>query len=87
MTWGEKSEGKIGTLRLLACLVAQSCLTLCDPVHFGQEGSSVHGIFLGKSTTGVGLPFPPPGDLPDPVIEPVSPVSPVLVLEGGFFTP
>ena len=30
------------------------------------------------------LPFPPPGDLPDPGIEPVSPVSPVLA--GGFFT-
>ena len=31
-----------------------------------------------------GLPFPPPGDLPDPGIEPVSPVSPALA--GGFFT-
>ena len=28
-----------------------------------------------------GLPFPPPGDLPDPEIEPVSPA-----LAGGFFT-
>ena len=31
-----------------------------------------------------GLPFPPPGDLPDPGMEPVSPVSPALA--GGFFT-
>ena len=31
-----------------------------------------------------GLPFPPPGDLPDPGIEPVSPASPALT--GGFFT-
>ena len=30
------------------------------------------------------LPFPPPGGLPDPGIEPVSPESPVLA--GGFFT-
>ena len=30
------------------------------------------------------LPFPPPGDLPDSGIEPVSLVSPVLA--GGFFT-
>ena len=30
-----------------------------------------------------GLPFPPPGDLPDPGIEPESSVSPALV---GFFT-
>ena len=28
-----------------------------------------------------GLPYPPPGDLPDPGIEPVSPA-----LAGGFFT-
>ena len=28
-----------------------------------------------------GLPFPSPGDLPDPGIEPIS-----LVLVGGFFT-
>ena len=31
-----------------------------------------------------GLPFPPPGDLPDPGIEPVFPVSPAVT--GGFFT-
>ena len=31
-----------------------------------------------------GLPFPPPGDLPDPGIESRSPVSPALA--GGFFT-
>ena len=30
-----------------------------------------------------GLPFPPPGDLPDPGIELGSPVSPLLT--GGFF--
>ena len=31
-----------------------------------------------------GLPYPPPGDLPDPGIEPVSLMSPALA--GGFFT-
>ena len=31
-----------------------------------------------------GLLCPPPGDLPDPGIEPMSPVSPALA--GGFFT-
>ena len=31
-----------------------------------------------------GLPFSPPGDLPDPGIEPVSLMSPALA--GGFFT-
>ena len=31
-----------------------------------------------------GLTFPPPGDLPNPGIEPASPVSPAVA--GGFFT-
>ena len=37
----------------------------------------------GKNT-GEWLPFPSPGDLPDPGIEPVSLTSPALA--GGFFT-
>ena len=32
----------------------------------------------------IGVPFPPPGDLPDPGTEPVSLMSPALA--GGFFT-
>ena len=31
-----------------------------------------------------GLPFPPPGDLPDPGTEHTTPVAPALT--GGFFT-
>ena len=31
-----------------------------------------------------GLPFPPPGDLPDPVIEPAFPASPALA--GSDYT-
>ena len=27
------------------CLIAQSCLTLCDPMDSSLPGSSVHGIF------------------------------------------
>ena len=38
--------------------VAQSCLTLCDPIDYSLPGSSVHGIFPGKST-GVGCHFLP----------------------------
>ena len=42
---------------------------------------SVCGIYFpGKN----GLPFPLPGDLPDPGIEPASLVSPALA--GGFFS-
>ena len=54
---------------LLCC--AQSRLTLCDPMNCSPPGSSVHGIFLSKNTRVV--PFPPPGDRPDPEIEPRSP--------------
>ena len=45
-------------------------------------GSSVHGILQARILSR--LPFPPPGDLPDPGIEPTSLISPVLT--GGFFT-
>ena len=45
-----------------------------------------HGLYMGFSREEYqgGLPFPPLGDLPDPGIEPASPVSPALA--GGFFT-
>ena len=36
-----------------ACLVAQSCLTLCNPMDCSLPGSSVHGDSPGR-TTGVG---------------------------------
>ena len=59
-----------------------SCPTLCDPVDCSPPGSSVQGIAPAEYWSG--LPFPPPGDLPDPGIEPMSLAS--LVLAGGFFT-
>ena len=37
----------------VVCLVAQSGLTLCDPMDYSLPGSSVHGDSLGKNT-GVG---------------------------------
>ena len=37
------------------CLVAQLCLTLCDPMECSPPGSSVHGDSPGKNT-GVGCP-------------------------------
>ena len=52
--------------------VAQSCLTLCDPMDYSLPGSSVHGILRQEYWSG--LPFPSPGDLPNPGIEPGSPV-------------
>ena len=53
----------------LLCLVAQSCLTLCDPMDCSPPGSSIHGDSPGKDT-GVGCPallqgiFPTQGSNP-----------------------
>ena len=33
---------------LIGCLVAQSCLTPCDPMDCSPPGSSVHGIFQAR---------------------------------------
>ena len=52
-------------------LVAQSCLILCDPVNYNLPGSFVHGISRHEYLSG--LPFPSPGDLPNPGIKPQSP--------------
>ena len=46
-------------------------------------GSSVHGILQPRILES-GWPFPPPGDLPDPGMEPVSLMSPAWA--GGFLT-
>ena len=51
--------------------VAQSCPTLYDPMDCSLPGSSVHGFPRQKYWSG--LPFPSPGDLPDPGIKPGSP--------------
>ena len=51
--------------------VVQSCPTLCDPTDDSPPGSSLRRISHGEYWSG--LPFPSPGDLPDPEIEPRSP--------------
>jgi len=43
---------------------------MCDPMDCSLPGSSVHRFFRQKYRSG--LPCPPPGDLPDPGIKPVS---------------
>ena len=53
------------------CLVAQSCLTLCNPMHYSPPGSSVHGIIQARVLEWVAISFF--RDLPDPGIEPGSP--------------
>ena len=52
--------------------VAQSCPTLCDPMDCGPHQASPSMEFS-RHEYWSGLPFPSPGDLPDPGIEPGSP--------------
>ena len=67
-------------LLLCCCLVAKSC-----PIFFDLMDSIAHHapLSLGfpRQEYWSALPFPSPGDLPDPGIESISPV-----LAGGFFT-
>ena len=51
--------------------VTQLCPTLCDPMDYSLPGSSIRGF--SRQEYWSGLPFPSPGDLPDPGIEPRSP--------------
>ena len=67
---------------LCCCLAAKSYLTLCDPMDCSPPGSSVHGILQARVLEWV---FLSPGDLPDPGMEPVSILSPVLAGRLFFF--
>ena len=60
----------------------QLCPTLFDPMDHSLPGSSVQGILQAKYWSG--LPSPPPGDPPNPGIEPISLMPHVLASE--FFT-
>ena len=51
--------------------VAQSCPILWDPMDYSPPGYSIHEFFRQEYWSG--LPFPSPGDLPDPGIKPGSP--------------
>ena len=61
-------------------LVAQSCPTLCHPVDCSLPLPKA----FSRQEYWSGLPFPSPGDLPDPGIKPASLMT--LALTGRFFT-
>ena len=52
-------------------VVAQSCLTLCDPMDHNLPGSSVQGILQARILEWIAIPFS--GDLPNPGIKPMYP--------------
>ena len=69
----------------------QLCPTLCNPIDGSPPGSPIPGILQARilewqySSIGRGKnTCPPPGDLPNPGIEPVSLMSPAWA--GRFFT-
>ena len=59
------------------CLVARLCLTLCNPIDYGNLKS----LRFSRQEYWSGLPFLSPVDLPVPRIEPVSPA-----LADRFYT-
>ena len=71
-------------------LIKEGCLCRVNPVYFcpalwdsmdcSPPAPSVHGV--PRQEYWSGLPFPSPGDLPNPGIEPMSPA-----LAGGFLAP
>ena len=63
-------------------VVTQSCPTLCNPMDYSPKGPLSMGF--SRQECWNGLPFPPPGDLPNPGTEPMSLESPALA--GGYFT-
>ena len=63
-------------------LVVKSCWTLATPWTVAFQAPLSMGFFRQEYWSG--LPFPSPGDLPDPGIKPVFLVSPALA--GRFFT-
>ena len=52
-----------------ACLVTQLCPTLCDPMDCGRLPAPL-SVGFSRQEYGSGLPFPSPGDLPNPGIAP-----------------
>ena len=73
----DSASASVVPMNQSASSVAQSCLTLCDPMDY-----IVHAILQASILEWVAFPFP--GDLPDPGIEPSSLASPALA--GRFFT-
>ena len=59
--------------------LAQSCLTLCDPMDYSPPGSSVHGIFQARIQEWVAISFPG--------IKPAAPASPALQVDSSSTEP
>ena len=69
-------------LCVYVCVFVLSRVRLCDPKDCSPQAPLSMGF--SRQEYWSGLPFPPPGDLPDPVIQLTSPGPPALA--GEFFT-
>ena len=67
--------------KYVSVLVTKSCPTLCDPMDYIVACRAPLSMEFSRQEYWSGVPFPFPGDLPDPGIEATSPA-----LAGGFFT-
>ena len=70
-------------LKVCMHAVTRSCPVLCDPVDYIAHQAPLSREFS-RQEYWSGLPFPSPGGLPNPRIEPASPASPAVA--GRFFT-
>ena len=74
-----KSESAdLGWMSMPACSATKTCPTLCDPMVAPQAPVSMG---FPRQEYRSSFPLPPPGDLPNPGVEPVSPS-----LAGSLFT-
>ena len=92
MTWRAVTGARVGgrlkredayTRVCVSAKSLQSCPTLCDPMDYSHQALLFMGVSRQEDWSG--LPWPPPGDLPDPGIEPRSFMSPALA-DGCFIT-
>ena len=75
--WNFSKLSCLSSLYILdTCMCAQSYLTLCDPMGCSPQGFSV--MEFSRQECWNELPFPTPGDLPNPGNEHASSVSPEL---------
>ena len=73
----------VWTLHHVRAKSLQSCPTLCDSMDYIARQAPL-SMGFSRQEFWSGLPCPPPGDLPNPGIEPMSLTSPALA--GGSFT-
>ena len=73
------NKGKCPNIYMLCCVLLSHVQLFVTPWTVANQAPLSMGFPRQEYSSG--LPFPPPGDLPDPGIEPVSPA-----LAGRFFT-